>query len=176
MPPTLPCPKCDAPKARRQGRSGDYRCLTCRHTFHRTIHQLYDVPSEPATSLPPVDWQREPEKAHTSESETGGPPPAGCEGILYMDGELNYTAIAVVPTFRGKDGERKRAGEEFIRQTCLAGDPSTGGHIAVVKCGGIVIGPDWAFRIGARSEEPNEDKTAPEPEWAITVVAAEVPA
>lgn len=79
-----------------------------------------------------------------------------------MDDNLNYVAAAHLRT---KDGA-----VHGIHQTCIAGDPSTGGHISTVQCGVIVHGPLWSFRVGPRTEELNEDRTAPEPEWTLTVV------
>ncbi len=147
LPRLAPCPKCSAPKARRVGQTITYRCQACEHLFAADLATL-----EP-----------EPEPMHAKAAPEGETPPVGASGILFLDAELNYAAYVTVPATPVAIA---------FGQVCIAGDPSTGGHIAVVKCGVTVDGPKWSFRIGARTERVNEDKTAPEPEWAITVVEA----
>ena len=97
------------------------------------------------------------------------PVPSGSRGMVYLDEDLNYTAIAIVPV-----GEPPAVGIvpplAKVTQTCIAGDRNQGGHVGVVRTGAIIDGPEWSFRVGARTQDMNEERTAPEPEWEIVTV------
>lgn len=94
-------------------------------------------------------------------AESNEPPPVGAAGLLYMGGDLDFLAVC----YQQRGGPNMR-----ISQFIKAGDAEVGGALTRVQTGVIVHGPDWSFRIGARTEDQNEEGTAPEPEWAITVV------
>ena len=172
MPHPEQCPKCESRQVHDLP-DGGWICYACSHRHYVPIEdrdRRPAAPTERVTSGGVASVLQMLSSLPAAAPDT--PVPDGCRGMVYLDENLNYTAIALVP--RGEAPTSPGAQHLCkVTQTCIAGDKSVGGHVGTVRTGIVIDGPEWSFRVGARTKDMNEEGTAPEPEWEIVVVARE---